>query len=263
VSVLVVSQVFRYSRSRFGTRLVLLALADAAWNDGITWATEERLAAQARVSVRQVRRCIRTLEELEELSVGKVRVGRSTRNVYRVIMPELHEIDFDRIPFQLHPDIFTGSTAAEAEDSPGQIVAVHPDKSDRSGRVLPYRSNRKRTVSPPGDELALAGADPMAVKETAQTLTGFFVDESKARGTSPARRTIGTVAKYVKELLDEGQPPEAVKAGILRMLDRRVVQPAMLGQFVQEAALPARRNSGKPTTRDMLAAADRLRREGK
>jgi hypothetical protein len=64
VSILIMSEVFSYSDTRLATRLVLLALADAA-NDThrMCWESADTIAGKARVSKRQAYASLATLEE--------------------------------------------------------------------------------------------------------------------------------------------------------------------------------------------------------
>jgi hypothetical protein len=90
MSVHVISWVLKHSPSTLGDRLVLLSLADKAEEDG----TEARpsvatLALEARLSARQVQRCLRNLEgrgEIEKTGTYRYPGQRHGVNVYRVAM---------------------------------------------------------------------------------------------------------------------------------------------------------------------------------
>ena len=51
------------SEAKHDARLVLIALADAAHDDGITWISQENIAKKARVTEQTVRRVLRELEK--------------------------------------------------------------------------------------------------------------------------------------------------------------------------------------------------------
>ena len=78
------SWVLRNSEETLGRRLVLLVLADHAKEDGTcSWPSVETIARETRLSERQARRCLRSLEE----SGAIVETGRSTKgtHIYTVV----------------------------------------------------------------------------------------------------------------------------------------------------------------------------------
>ncbi len=80
--------VFRHSTARLADRLVLLAIADEADDDGTNaWPSQRRIADKARLGQSTVRRAIENLERLGELEVERPeRTGRGHYNRYRVLM---------------------------------------------------------------------------------------------------------------------------------------------------------------------------------
>ena len=83
------SWVWNKSRSRGNDRLVLLAIADSAEDDGgNAWPSQERLARKTGLTVRTVRTSIDRLRELNELAVEHRRDarGRQDVSVYAVLM---------------------------------------------------------------------------------------------------------------------------------------------------------------------------------
>lgn len=107
MSVRVLTQVFRHSDSTLAARLVLLALADAAHDDGITWIGQGAIAEKAKIGEQSVRRCIRNLENLGEIETRKAQRGRRRINVHRVVMPGLDDPDYDRLPFEVETSFTT------------------------------------------------------------------------------------------------------------------------------------------------------------
>lgn len=79
-------------------RLVLIVLADAAHDDGVTWVSQKLIAEQSRLSERHVRRCLRELEGRGEIEARKAQRGRSRISVYRVTNAA-REVEYDRLPF--------------------------------------------------------------------------------------------------------------------------------------------------------------------
>lgn len=101
MSVTMMSQVFKHSKAKLGSRLVLLAIADTAKDDGVAWDSVPVLAKKVQMSESSVRRCIDDLEEKGEIQVAQVRMGRSTINVYRMRVGEVDDIDWKRFPSEV------------------------------------------------------------------------------------------------------------------------------------------------------------------
>lgn len=87
VSVHVTGWVWDHSRVRLGDLLVLLALADHAKRDGTgAWPSVKTLSEYARITERQVQRCLRRLEELGEIErTGTSKFGTSIYSFPRYI----------------------------------------------------------------------------------------------------------------------------------------------------------------------------------
>jgi hypothetical protein len=78
MSLVAMVAVFQRSRAELGARLVLLALAEFAHDDGThAFPSTATLAARTRLSERQVFRALRTLEDLDEIR----RTGRTAKGV--------------------------------------------------------------------------------------------------------------------------------------------------------------------------------------
>lgn len=96
----------------------------------------------------------------------------------------------------------------------------------------------------------------------ANTIVAGYVDAVRKHGVPAPRRTVGIVARNVKELLDEGVDPPVVERAVALMVERRL-HPATLPTLVLEAAAGPRQPQAKPgamryglgmTTRQMLDA---------
>lgn len=112
MSVRVMSWVWESSQSTGIDRLVLLAIADSASDDGgHAWPSIRTLKTKAMVSERTVQRAIRTLVELGELVVD-ANAGRSGVNVYRVVMTPRHVVAPVNVtpPSDSHPVTEPGPT---------------------------------------------------------------------------------------------------------------------------------------------------------
>lgn len=130
----VLSEALDYSVSTGTDRCVLLALADAASHDGVTWLpvmparargvvnqrVDERkcISHRANCSKRQALRSLGALVELGELEVRQAQRGQKRINVYRVTVGSIadSEVDYDRLPFDL--DALFGTEARGANLAP-------------------------------------------------------------------------------------------------------------------------------------------------
>jgi hypothetical protein len=91
VSFKVTNWVWENSQSRNGARLVMLAIADRADENGFAWPSIEDIAARTLLSPRAVQKGIANLIEIGELEVG-LGGGRHRRNRYQII-PKPRQID--------------------------------------------------------------------------------------------------------------------------------------------------------------------------
>jgi hypothetical protein len=82
VSVQAISWVLEHSKSELGSRLVLISIANAALDDGTgAWPSVATLAQKSKLSERQVRYCLRKLEEAGELQT-QIKSGPYGTNMY-------------------------------------------------------------------------------------------------------------------------------------------------------------------------------------
>lgn len=110
MSIRVLNEVFDHSHASGTDLCVLIALADAASHDGVTWLPIEAdppkksITSRAHCSKSSAIRAVQFLEQdLQELQVVKVRRRSSFVNVYRVVVGSIAdvEVDYERIPFEL------------------------------------------------------------------------------------------------------------------------------------------------------------------
>ena len=83
MSIEVMTAVWRNAEMRGAPLLVLLALADYANDQGVCWPSLMTLALKSRVSERQVRRILRSLERSGDIEVD-VNGGPRGVNLYKV-----------------------------------------------------------------------------------------------------------------------------------------------------------------------------------
>jgi hypothetical protein len=88
MSVEAMTAVFKHSQSTLGSRLVLIALADNAHDDGgSAFPSVETIARKALLSERTVRYCLRNLEAIGEIK--RTGVHASGTNIYTITLPGL------------------------------------------------------------------------------------------------------------------------------------------------------------------------------
>jgi hypothetical protein len=137
VSFYIVVSVLKHSPSKLAKRLVMIALADAAGRDGVTWIGQREIAETAKLSQAHVRECLAELEKDGEIEARKAQVGRRRINVYRVLVPGIEEIDYGRFPFKLS-DPFSddrGISALVAKDDDRGISGATTAESPRPTRA--------------------------------------------------------------------------------------------------------------------------------
>lgn len=200
----------RNSMSEGNDRNVLLALADCAWRDGVTWILvgddkrdeDETICRLARVSRATVWRSLKHLVEAGEVQTVRVRRGRSFVTVYRVLHGAV-DVDYERIPFDL-PQRF-------GEPEPARVQRSNLQRSD-SERVENVCSATAETVTD-GERCNLqrSTGDGQRLTGTASTLHGEPVQRftETVFNVSPSRVRDGN-AGTVREPAAE---PESERLG--------------------------------------------------
>lgn len=161
MSVAAVRAVLKHSKSTLSARLVMLVLADAAHDDGVTWLGQKEIASKARISRSTVDRTVDELLALPELEQRKAQRGRRRINVYRLLLAGLDEPNYDDMPFTL-TEPFTVShpgTQPENDDVPSWASTV--SQSDDSSRARDRLSGLNRNLEPSGADAPESGDPPM------------------------------------------------------------------------------------------------------
>lgn len=194
MSVEVSRAVWRYSRSKGTARLVMLAIADNAHDDGIAWPGVPLLIEKANASDKAVRDGVKAAVDLGELEVRKARRGRSFINVYRVVVGRIGrvEVEYSRLPFELvepfsHPVDSTGSTdeftrrippgdsasqQADSTISPGGFDHGHP--ADSSGDASSSTSEPSEDPSEEPSAAAAAAQEELADRLALDSVRGLL-----------------------------------------------------------------------------------------
>jgi DNA-binding transcriptional ArsR family regulator len=166
-------------------------------------------------------RCFPSIERLVE------ETELSDRTVRRAL-DDLEEAGFIERTRQRHPDGNFGGyeyrllTSGQSDRSPPDTVTGQNQEEHQPGR---------------SSEVLVANAP----RTSAQQIVSDYVDLVREEGVDPPRRIVGIVAQRTKQLLDEGQEPEAIRGALRLMIERRL-HPSTLDSLILEAAAgPGRR----------------------
>lgn len=204
-------------------KLILMALADAADDQGVCWPSVSTLAKKCTVSTRTVQRSLRALIDRRLLIAEprQRRDGSSTSNRYRLLIAGGDN---------LSPPRGAGGTRA------GQGCRGDPDMP-----AIPRTTNRIVT-DPPQPE---AGDERPMVLVTVEGSGGYLLKLEYPEGLSPSehadaqRRLARLPPKLAQQLLDE--LAARLKAGTIRISPlvylAGLIKRANAGKFVPEAAL--------------------------
>lgn len=236
MSVRVLAQAFAHSRAGLGSRLTIFALADAAHDDGVTWISEEQLAHRTRLTERQVRNCLRNLEELGEVETRKAQRGRRRINVYHVVLPGLAAVEYDRLPFDLPEPFTTGKDvrSSGADDRKSATVTTGNLRPETPSRTLPLRPEPLVEPSdppvvppqPPGAGNRPVTVDRRTVKDDEYGNAVEILDEfNRLAGTRYASRDY--VAKIIMRLREH---PSLTVADHARVIAHALADPWWKGQ---------------------------------
>jgi hypothetical protein len=216
LSIKVIQWVWDCSQSKNAERLVLLAIADNAADDGTrAYPSVVEIARKANLSERGVQAAVARLVTSGELSV-KVGGGRGRVNMYTVIMRPC-----GRTPQNLHP-----SAPAADEETP-QNDAETP----QNDAVNPAES-APGTVLEPSKEPSTSSCDADASPPNAGLILKGFIDYLKPNVTL-TKRVIGHLAKEIKALLDEGFDDPTIRRALALMAENgQAGHPAQLPNYV-------------------------------
>ena len=197
MSVRVLTIVWDASPSQGAELLVLLALADQAGDDGVTWVEIPRIARKTRLSERHVIRMIGALEKEGRVEKRKAQRGRRRVSVYRVLGPGLRPVDYDRLPFDLDRPFDPRYDKVSHDKVSGAQARRHDtggtdDMTPRAGAAKEEPSLNRPTSSGrgrrrgPGDEIwdALTTLFGEATTESAKSKRGKLVRSLRAAGAT-------------------------------------------------------------------------------
>jgi hypothetical protein len=217
LSIKVMQWVWDCSRSKNAQRLVLLAIADCASEDGgNAYPSNVELQRKAALSERAVRDAVAGLMKLGELDVS-INGGRRGTNMYRIIMTPCER----SIPAESAPpkkDAPAGSAPQEGQDLP------LPPAESAPGTVL------EPSLEPSGSTSPAAAAGP-----NAGLVIKAWIDHCTANNVILTPQVIARYGKGIKSLLGAKIPELTIKKALALMLDRgKAGWPSMLDSFVVE-----------------------------
>jgi hypothetical protein len=120
--------VWDHSESKGGARLVLLAMADEANDDGLLTAykrSQSHLARKANVDPATVGRAVKTLEDMGEVAVIQRGTGRDSSD-YRLTLPGLGEGTQDADPAPAPRDARPRTMRTQAQHGADPIIPLLP-----------------------------------------------------------------------------------------------------------------------------------------
>jgi hypothetical protein len=205
------------------SKLVLMALADAADDKGVCWPSIATLAAKCDLSTRTIRRSIQYLVPRDLLLVEqRYRTdGSCSSNLYRL---QLQGVD------KMSPaPVFHDSTSGPRSQCP-------PDAS-----VIPITTNRTVNQSPPLQETADSAAASKPTECGGEDLSDLEYPKglSAVERQEAANKLAGLSTDLAQQLLDE--LTASISAGTIRTTPlaylRGLIKRAQSGQFTPEAGL--------------------------
>lgn len=180
-------------------RLVLLALADAANDEGVCWPSVATIARKAGCGEATVRRALSQLESEGLVSREKRGVnGRQRSNFYHLQRAALEAL-IEGSQFE-PPQI-------EPSQSGGRGVSNMKVEGSQTGTQNPKLEPSEETKPAPQGSDAAPDAEP---EFSAKDVVAAYVDSFrlKSGGQDPVGRFIGQVGREAKKLISEGRSSE-------------------------------------------------------
>lgn len=231
MSVRVLTKVFAHSEATLAARLVLLVLADAAHDDGITWVGQELIAAKALVSEQTVRRVLRDLETDGSIQMRKAQRGRRRINVYRLVLPGLLDPDYDRLPFTLEHPFTTAHPERSPEIDDRASCAPTAEDPDRDEAARPYMG--EPSVEPSTPIAPLEGEPPWPGKvdrkpvtiREGELATAVLIEFNRVSGRRYSSK--GALSKIIMRIREH---PDVTLAGHTAVIEHSFRHPWWSGE---------------------------------
>jgi Helix-turn-helix domain len=247
--------VWERSRSRGPARLVLLAIADNAHDDGAqAWPSMMTLVRKTGLAERTVQGALNTLQELGELEVAH-NAGPRHCNLYRVLMTTPAP---DAPPQEMHPAGDAGVQEMHptpAGDAPPPPQEMHPEPSiepsrNRQGKT--FGGSAAEQTKPPDAQVVTFRPDVERLcnllADGVQANTGERPKITKRGWLDPARLLLdrdGYTAEQVEALIRWSQDSEFWRSHILSMSKLRDKRLTLIAQARRDAP---RHRPGEPAS---------------
>ncbi|MGO1320810.1 MAG: hypothetical protein ACTMIK_11240 [Galactobacter sp.] len=138
-------------------------------------------------------------------------------------------------------------------NTPEVVAPVTGEQGNRGTEVPPTAGD---PVAAARTHLAVIDSpEPDTSEPTAQTLIAEWLDHQS--GGRPPARVIGKLSKAIKELIDEGQPYDQIRAAV-QAWDRKGLDASLLGSVLHE--LRNKQPTGTAQQRSLQAGADLVAR---
>lgn len=208
--------VWDHSQSQNAARLVLLAIADNAADDGgHAYPSNATLQRKANLSERGVRTAVASLVKIGELTV-RLNQGRAGTNMYQIVM--------------------TPAESAPPTPTPEPVNPADSAPTPRQDLPHPPAGSAPRTVLEPPVEPSLSSFDAEASPNAGLIVKGFI--DWLSGQDDPVKLTSSVVARLGKEIkscLKDGIDEGTVKRALVEMARRgKAGWPSMLQSFVVE-----------------------------
>ena len=204
-------------------KLILMALADAANDNGVCWPSVTTVATKCCVSIRTVRRVMQTLVD-RELMISEQRYrkdGSCCSNRYRLLLEGGDKLS---------------PAPGSCDSTPGQGCEGPPDTGDIPGTTIGTHKE-----SPPPQGTATAAVVLSSVESSGRDLSDLEYPKtlSAAEREEAGKKLAGFPADLAQQLLDELAArvrAKVIKATPLAYL-RGLIRRARAGTFTPEGAL--------------------------
>lgn len=192
----VVASVLDHSDERLARRLILIVLAEAAHEDGVCYLGQEEIARKGRLSRTHVAEELKGLSDDGALQIRKAQRGRKRISVYRLNLPGLQQVDYEKLPFAISEpfdDVGTSDTVSGDDvGSTGSTTSDLPGFPESSPLVV------EPSLEPEPQERTVSEV-PVLVKIDGRNL-GFDALAEVCRVPLENRQRVSQMTKALKEI---------------------------------------------------------------
>jgi len=243
------SRVWKHAQQREAPLLVLLALADGANDEGLTWQSVETLAQMARIERRSVQRVLRKLEADGEIQVVDIHPETKT-TIYRVlsrpvVLPAVEGGDGKSPPLVVREG--DGKSPGRRKVARPKVAPVTESRATPGSPYpnvnvnAPENANENAGVNTGGPDVRSGSFSGMS--EGANPFTDALGDIAQGRAATLAREIEERLARII------GAGPAAEGAAMYALTDRWAAGDAQRAEIVRRAL----------TLTDQAARAGRIR----